>query len=444
VRSRPYLRSFNAQLTPFSKSAGKPEGQMVEEAEEEQGGTLYGTSINIRRAMTAVEHFLVHFHLEGQNIYRNQLIDMQDNEEAVFQVDGRHILAADRELYLQFIYYPVEMISCFDQVLKDLYENYFIANETDATTRVAKQDKKQRLMLGLKHLAEADRTLIKELDSSKIGRLVALQGIVIRASEIHPEMKTAYFTCAHCGHSVELELENARVTEPRSCVRCRSRECMDIHHNLCTFTDKQYIKFQELPEYVTEGETPGAVTVLAYDSNVDGFRPGDRVELIGIYRAASSLVQRNKNQVRTIFNTYIDMISFSLLEEKHHKINTINIAFSDDEKKRFRNTAESPVIWDLLANSFAPSIFGHTIVKKGLLTQLFGGTRKKFEEIGRNRFRSDINICLLGDPSTAKSQLLQQVHKISSRSIYTSGRGSSAVGLTANVRKDPETREFVL
>lgn len=106
--------------------------------------------------------------------------------------------------------------------------------------------------------------------------------------------------------------------------------------------------------------------------------------------------------------------------------------------------ADNNNIWELLANSFAPSIFAHTEIKKGLLTQLFGGTRKRFEEAGRNRFRSDINICLLGDPSTAKSQLLQQVHKISSRSIYTSGRGSSAVGLTANVRKDPETREFVL
>lgn len=143
-------------------------------------------------------------------------------------------------------------------------------------------------------------------------------------------MKTAYFTCSFCGHSVEVELENARVAEPRNCVSCKQRECMEIQHNLCAFTDKQYIKFQELPEFVTEGETPGSVTVLAYDNNVDGFRPGDRVEVIGIYRAASSLVQRSKNHVRTIFNTYIDMISFSILEEKHHKIMANNTPFSDN------------------------------------------------------------------------------------------------------------------
>jgi len=94
---------------------------------------------------------------------------------------------------------------------------------------------------------------------------------------------------------------------------------------------------------------------------------------------------------------------------------------------------------DLIA-SFAPSIFGHDEIKKGILAQLFSGTKKDFSENGRGRFRSDINICLVGDPSTAKSQLLQQVYKLAPRGIYTSGRGSSAVGLTANVRKDPETR----
>lgn len=93
-----------------------------------------------------------------------------------------------------------------------------------------------------------------------------------------------------------------------------------------------------------------------------------------------------------------------------------------------------------LVQSFAPSIFGNEDVKKGILALLFGGCEKKFSESGSGRFRSDINVCLVGDPSTAKSQLLQQVHKIAPRGIYTSGKGSSAVGLTANVRRDPETK----
>jgi DNA replication licensing factor MCM4 len=106
----------------------------------------------------------------------------------------------------------------------------------------------------------------------------------------------------------------------------------------------------------------------------------------------------------------------------------------------FARIADSPTVIKDLIDSFAPSIFGHEEVKKGILTQLFAGTKKNFNAQGRSNFRSDINICLVGDPSTAKSQLLQQVYKISPRGIYTSGRGSSAVGLTANVRKDPETK----
>ena len=108
--------------------------------------------------------------------------------------------------------------------------------------------------------------------------------------------------------------------------------------------------------------------------------------------------------------------------------------------------ADDPDIIDKLVKSFAPSIHGHKSIKKGILAQLFGGTKKKQDmNNDRNhqknnepsRCRSDINICLVGDPSTAKSQVLQQVYKIAPRGIYTSGRGSSAVGLTANVKKDP-------
>ena len=106
--------------------------------------------------------------------------------------------------------------------------------------------------------------------------------------------------------------------------------------------------------------------------------------------------------------------------------------------------AKRETILNDLVGSFAPSIYGHDDIKKGILAQLFGGTKKQFGEMGRGRLRADVNICLVGDPSTAKSQLLQQVYKIAPRGIYTSGRGSSAVGLTANIRKDPETRQFIL
>ena len=186
-----------------------------------------------------------------------------------------------------------------------------------------------------------------------------------------------------------------------------------------------------------EGETPHSLTIICYDNNVDGIRPGDRVEIVGIYRAQSVKVQRIKSNLKSVFNTYIDLISFRILEENRFKAEQGHAVFNDDEKNEFMRMASRETIISDLVNSFAPSIYGHEDIKKGILAQLFGGTKKEFQEIGRGRFRSDVNICLVGDPSTAKSQLLQQVYKIAPRGIYTSGRGSSAVGLTANIRKDP-------
>lgn len=262
-------------------------------------------------------------------------------------------------------------------------------------------------------------------------------------------MKMAYFVCSFCNHSVTVELVNARVREPQRCPACRKMQTFELMSNYCQFTDKQYVKVQELPEMVGDGATPQSVSIIAYDSNVDCFRPGDRVEVIGIYRATPYKLEKTKGSMRTVFNTYIDLISTSSLEERQTRIDG-TLTFTDDDVRGIHRMADrqtddgnSAVIGDLV-NSFAPSIYGHPNVKKGILAQLFGGTKKEMGAVGRAQFRSDINVLLLGDPSTAKSQLLQHVVSIAPRCIYTNGRGASAVGLTAHVRKDPETREFVL
>jgi DNA replication licensing factor MCM4 len=121
---------------------------------------------------------------------------------------------------------------------------------------------------------------------------------------------------------------------------------------------------------------------------------------------------------------------------------TRKITVEDEEK--IRETAARDDIYELLARSLAPSIYEMDDVKKGILLQLFGGTNKTFHKGGSPKYRGDINVLLCGDPSTAKSQMLSYVHKIAPRGVYTSGKGSSAVGLTAYVTRDPETRQLVL
>ncbi|KAL6211507.1 hypothetical protein ACLB2K_016731 [Fragaria x ananassa] len=229
---------------------------------------------------------------------------------------------------------------------------------------------------------------------------------------------------------------------------------MTLVHNRCRFTDKQIVRLQETPDEIPEGGTPHTVSLLMHDKLVDAGKPGDRVEVTGIYRAMSVRVGPTQRTVKSLFKTYIDCLhikksdkSRMLAEEQTEVENSLvgdSEEFLFDEKKveQLKELAKQPDIYDRLTRSLAPNIWELDDVKKGLLCQLFGGNALKLPSGAR--FRGDINILLVGDPGTSKSQLLQYIHKLAPRGIYTSGRGSSAVGLTAYVAKDPETGETVL
>jgi DNA replication licensing factor MCM4 len=235
---------------------------------------------------------------------------------------------------------------------------------------------------------------------------------------------------------------------------------MQIVHNRSGFMDKQVIKLQETPDSVPAGQTPHSVSMCAYDELVDLCKAGDRVEITGIFKASPVRVNPRQRTQKSIFKTYIDVLHIQKVDKKRMGIDVSTVEselsdeltgnieetrkVSEEEEEKIKATAARPDIYELLSRSLAPSIFELDDVKKGILLQLFGGTNKSFEKGGSPKYRGDINILLCGDPSTAKSQLLQYVHKIAPRGVYTSGKGSSAVGLTAYVTRDPETRQLVL
>merc|ERR1711865_378425 len=242
-------------------------------------------------------------------------------------------------------------------------------------------------------------------------------------------------------------------------------------HNDCGFQDKQMLKLQESPEHVPEGETPQNVVICCYDDLVDSVRPGDRVEVTGIYRASPVHSMRGFKSLNAVYRTSIDAIAI-VPEQK------TRVEIADDEEwclgeapklkegrdldpdyvgeegarvnKKIRELAAerdadgNSTIIEKLVQSFSPSIYEEDEVKKGLLCQLFGGTPKAVSAHSKGKCRPEINTLLCGDPSTAKSQLLQYAYKLAPRGMYTSGKGSSAVGLTASINKDPATGEIVL
>lgn len=235
---------------------------------------------------------------------------------------------------------------------------------------------------------------------------------------------------------------------------------MQIVHNRCRFADKQVIKLQETPDHVPDGQTPHSVSLCAYDELVDTCKAGDRVEVTGIFRGQPVRVNPRQRTIKSLFKTYVDVLHIQKVDKRRMGVDVSTLEqeaseqvsadidetrkVTEEEEARIRATAARPDVYELLSRSLAPSIYEMDDVKKGVLLQLFGGTNKSFEKGGSPRYRGDVNVLLCGDPSTSKSQLLQYVHKIAPRGVYTSGKGSSAVGLTAYVTRDPETRQLVL
>lgn len=296
-------------------------------------------------------------------------------------------------------------------------------------------------------------------------RLISIKGMVIRTTPVIPDMKDAFFRCNVCNHSVNVGLDRGKIREPTECPReiCQSKNSMIIVHNRCSFEDKQVIKLQETPDAVPAGQTPHSVSVCVYNELVDYCKAGDRVQLTGIFRVSPVRVNPRQRALKSVYKTYVDVLHIQKVDKKRMGADpsTMGIAgeeeaegsndnieetrrISVEEEEQIRTTAMRDDIYELLARSLAPSIYEMDDVKKGILLQLFGGTNKTFHKGGSPKYRGDINVLLCGDPSTSKSQLLGYVHKIAPRGIYTSGKGSSAVGLTAYVTRDPETRQLVL
>ena len=289
---------------------------------------------------------------------------------------------------------------------------------------------------------------IRELGPDHIEKLVSLRGIVIRNSDIVPEMKEAHFTCTKCFREEERSVQMGRIQEPTFCVNCEQRDTFQPNFNASIFSDKQHVKVQETPESVPEGETPQTIHLCAYEDLVDHVRPGDRVEITGIYRAMGVRVNANKRTLKNVYRTYIDVVTYVTADKKRYEIgsqglneNAAGLAdnevmkdevdangkandeannnllaemgleedavqFSEQEIAEFKAFSQRDDVQDILVDSLAPSIWECNDVKKGILCQLFGGVSKEFSQSGRGRFRGEINVLLCGDPSTAKSQLL--------------------------------------
>jgi DNA replication licensing factor MCM3 len=281
----------------------------------------------------------------------------------------------------------------------------------------------------------------RTLSSTHLNRMVSLEGIVTRCSLVRPKViKSVHYnekrkifhfreykdqTMTASGASTssvypqEDEQGNPLVTE----------------YGYCTYRDHQTISIQEMPERAPAGQLPRGVDVILDDDLVDKVKPGDRVQLVGIYR---SLGNRNAGHSSALFKTVVLANNVVMLSSKSGGgIATATI--TDTDIRNINKVAKKRNLFNLLSQSLAPSIYGHEHIKKAILLMLLGGQEKNLEN--GTHLRGDINVLMVGDPSTAKSQILRFVLNTAPLAIATTGRGSSGVGLTAAVTSDKETGE---
>uniref|UniRef100_A0A7S3B9I3 DNA replication licensing factor MCM4 n=1 Tax=Haptolina ericina TaxID=156174 RepID=A0A7S3B9I3_9EUKA len=376
-------------------------------------------------------------------------------DEYAINLDCNQLRMFNEKLYNNLVSYPREMISICDFVLHDLCLELF-----------PDRDVKSRFHVRCFNLGKENR--LRDLDPNDIDKLVSIKGMVTRTSSVIPDMKMGFFECCICETPQESFADAGHLPEPQVCTNmsCQAKQSMRLIHNRSVFNDKQIIRLQEAPEHIPEGETPQTVSMCTWDALVDVSKPGDRVEITGIYRATPVRVNPRRRTVRSIYKTYVDIIHVRKLDKgrrlqaessandptasaEHHvdfeEGNELASAAAE-RRAEYLALSQRPDLYDQLSKALAPSVWEMEDVKKGVLLQLFGGKHKQLdaEHAGSSRKRGEINVLLMGDPGTSKSQLLMYVHKVAPRGIYTSGKGSSAVGLTAYVTKDPETKEFVL
>jgi len=269
---------------------------------------------------------------------------------------------------------------------------------------------------------------IRDLRSIHISKLIAIEGLVRMATEVRPRLLVAAFECNGCGEIMLVPQSSGRFVEPYICKNegCGRKGPFKIKLTESDFVDAQKLRVQESPEDLRGGEQPQTLDVNIEDDIAGIVAPGDHVIVAGVLRSYQRITREGKS---TFFDIILDAVS---IETKDKEFTEIEIA--PEEEEEIIKLSEDPGIYKKIIASIAPSIYGYEDVKEALALQLMSGIPKNLPDGAR--VRGDVHVLLVGDPGIAKSQLLRYIRKLAPRGIYTSGRSSSAAGLTAAAVRD--------
>ncbi|CAM4689124.1 unnamed protein product [Lepidochelys olivacea] len=417
-----------------------------------------------------VKRFLQEFFRDGELAkkvfpYRDQLVSLAHREQVALYVDLDEVAEEDPELvdavcenakrygrlFADAVHELLPQHKEREVVNKDVLDVYIEhrlmleqrgrdTGETHRPQNQYPQELLRRFELYFKAPSGSKARVIRDVKADCIGKLVTVRGIVTRVTEVKPMMVVATYSCDQCGAETYQPIQSPTFMP---LIMCPSQECQTnrsggrlyLQSRGSKFIKFQELKMQEHSDQVPVGHLPRSISVAVHGENTRLAQPGDHVSITGVFLPLLRAGFRQMAQ---------GLISETYLEA--HRIVKMNKSEEDElgsgelTEDELRQITEED-FYDKLAASIAPEIYGHEDVKKALLLLLVGGVDRNPRGM---KIRGNINICLMGDPGVAKSQLLSYIDRLAPRSQYTTGRGSSGVGLTAAVLRDPVTGELAL
>jgi DNA replication licensing factor MCM5 len=335
----------------------------------------------------------------------------------------------------------------FEAALRTCTQRILYPSRSEEDLELAKSLPTHQLLLH----SSVSQTSIRGLTATNVSHLVRIPGIVIGASTLSSKATSLHIQCRNCGNVEHIAVNSgfSGITLPRVCSRPKglddgSDKCpLDpyfVVHEKSQFIDQQVLKLQEAPDDVPVGELPRHILVSADRYLANRVVPGSRCTVMGVFSIYNSQKNSKNSGAVAIRNPYLRAVGIQT--DISHNQGGATMQFTEEEEQEFLEMSRRPDLYEIFSSCIAPSIFGNADIKKAITCLLMGGSKKILPD--GMRLRGDINVLLLGDPGTAKSQLLKFVEKCSPIAIYTSGKGSSAAGLTASVQRDTSTREFYL
>lgn len=364
---------------------------------------------------------------EDAGVYTQRVRDLINSGECRLEVNINDLRKKNPNRVIGLLTSAYEELPALHRALRE-----FVA-AVDATYAKTHEE----LFVGFEGSFGSKHVSPRTLCARNLGNLVCVEGIVTKCSLVRPKVVRSVHYCPATKKTLERRYTDLTSYEafPSSALyptKDDDGNLLETEFGLCTYKDHQTITIQEMPEKSPAGQLPRSIDVVLDNDLVDQCKPGDRVQIVGIYRCMPS---KQGGFTSGTFRTILIANNVLLMNKEVSPQIGLDDVYKCKKFSKMKNTD----VFELLAKSLAPSIHGHQYIKKALLCMLLGGVEKHLPN--GTRLRGDINILLIGDPSVAKSQLLRYVLHTAPRALNTTGRGSSGVGLTAAVTTDQETGE---